>query len=191
MTWSKRFSWVGALALGGAAFLRPQPGQAQGFRAPAAGTLPPGYRSSTLPPRYGSSSLPPVPYYPLRDYHPVYPPPTEPSQEEYPMGPTLPPNNYEPPAPDNMAVITARVPRDAELRFDGVRMPATGPLRQFKTPPLKPGEHYAYTVEAHWKENGREITQSQRLPVSAGANVRLVFPLPSEPAAPAPAARQG
>ena len=176
MTWSKTISWVGALALGGAAFLWPQAGQAQRSLAPAAGTLPPGYRSSTLPPRYGSSTLPPVPYYNRYDYHqPSYYPPVPP-QEEYPPSPTL-PDNYEPPAPDNMAVITARVPKDADLRFDGVRMPATGPLRQFKTPPLKPGEHYAYTVEAHWKENGREVTQTQHLPVSAGANVRLVFPL--------------
>jgi len=86
MRWSKVLSWVGALALGGAAFLGPQAGQAQ-FRPPAAGTLPPGYRSSTLPPRYGSSSLPPVPYYPMRDYLPTYPPPTAPQQEEFPMGP--------------------------------------------------------------------------------------------------------
>jgi uncharacterized protein (TIGR03000 family) len=176
MKCSKVLSWVGALALGGAAFLWPQTGQAQGFRAPAAGTLPPGYRSSTLPPRYGSSSLPPVPSYPMRDYYPSYPPLTAPPQEAYPTGPTL-PENYEPPAPDNMAVITARVPNGAELTFDGVKMPATGPLRQFKTPPLKPGQQYAYTVEARWQENGHEVTQSQHLPVSAGANVRLAFPL--------------
>ena len=189
MTRSKVFSWVGALALGGAAFVWPQAGQAQRFRAPAAGTLPPGYRSGTLPPRYGSSTLPPVPYYPMRDYHPSYYPQTAPPQEEYPTEPML-PGNYEPPAPDNMAVITARVPRDAELTFDGVRMPATGPLRQFKTPPLKPGGDYAYTVEARWQENGHEVTQSRRLPVSAGANVRLVFPLPPG-AAPAAAAPNG
>jgi uncharacterized protein (TIGR03000 family) len=180
--WSKTISWLGALAVGGAAFLWPQAGQAQRFQAPAAGTLPPGYRSSTLPPRYGSSSLPPVPYYDMRDYHPVYPPLSAPPQEELPEeAPNVSPGQrrqgHEPPAPDNVAVITARVPTDAELRFDGLKMPATGPLRQFKTPPLKPGQRYAYTVEAHWKENGREVTQTQHLPVSAGANVRLFFPL--------------
>ena len=186
---SKVRSWVGALAVGGAAFLWPQTGQAQ-FRPPAAGTLPPGYRSSTLPPRYGSSSLPPVPYYNMRDYLPTYPPPPAPTQEEPPVAP-LPHERYEPPAPDNRAVITARVPQGAELRFDGVKMPATGPLRQFKTPPLKPGQRYAYTVEARWQENGREVTQSRRLPVSAGANVRLAFPLPPAPAARAAAAPNG
>jgi uncharacterized protein (TIGR03000 family) len=50
-------------------------------------------------------------------------------------------------------------------------------LRQFKTPPLEPGQRFAYAVVARWKENGREVTQSQHLPVSAGANVRLAFPL--------------
>jgi uncharacterized protein (TIGR03000 family) len=181
MMWQKAISWVGVLVLGGAAFLWPQTGQAQ-FRPPTAGTLPPGYRSSTLPPRYGSSTLPPVPHYDMRIYHPMYYPPTAPPQEERPevapsSSPGQRPQNYEPPAPDNMAVITAWVPTDAELRFNGVKTPATGALRQFKTPPLQPGQHYAYTVEARWQENGRAVTQTQRLPVSAGANVRLVFPL--------------
>src|SRR5438105_1242959 len=114
----KALSFVGALALGGAAFLWPQAGQAQRFRAPAAGTLPPGYRSSTLPPRYGSSTLPPVPYYDMRSYHPMYYTPTAPPQEVGPYeSPTAPPGprpqDYEPPAPGNIAVITARVPTDA------------------------------------------------------------------------------
>jgi uncharacterized protein (TIGR03000 family) len=183
MTWSKLLSWGGALALGGAAFLWPQAGQAQSFRAPAAGTL---------PPRYGSSSLPAVPYYGLRDFNPTYYPPTAPTQGDRPEVPLdAPPSpwpaHYEPPAPDNTAVITARVPAGAELRFNGVRMPATGAKRQFKTPPLKPGQRYAYTVEARWQENGREITQSQRLPVSAGEYVPLVFPLASAGGAKGPA----
>jgi uncharacterized protein (TIGR03000 family) len=193
----KALSLVGALAFGGTAFLWPQAGQAQ-FRAPAAGTLPPGYRSSTLPPRYGSSTLPPVPSYDLRNYRPMDYTPTAPPEEVQPYGPpSLPPGqrpeDYEPPAPDNMAVITARVPEGAELRFDGVKMPATGALRQFKTPALRPGQEYAYTVEARWQENGREVRQSQRLPVSAGANVRLVFPLASADGArvPTPLGRLG
>jgi uncharacterized protein (TIGR03000 family) len=190
----KSLSLVGMVVLGGAAFLWPGAGRAQ-FRPPAAGTLPPGYRSSTLPPRYGSSTLPPVPYYDMRGYHPMYYTPPAPPQEVRPNeaptapprevspneAPTAPPGpgpyNFEPPAPGNIAVITARVPRDAELRFDGVKTPGTGDERQFKTPPLRPGHHYGYTVEARWQENGRTVTQSRRLPVSAGANVRLVFPL--------------
>jgi uncharacterized protein (TIGR03000 family) len=177
----KALSLLGVLVLGGAAFLWPGAGRAQ-FRPPAAGTLPPGYRSSTLPPHYGSGTLPPVPHYDMPSYHPTYYTPTAPPQEARPNeAPTAPPgqgaHDFEPPAPDNFAVITATVPRDAELRFDGVKTPATGALRQFKTPRLERGQHYAYTVEARWQENGREVTQSRRLPVSAGASVRLVFPL--------------
>jgi uncharacterized protein (TIGR03000 family) len=179
----KALSLVGALALGGAAFFWPGAGRVQ-FRPPAAGTLPPGYRSSTLPPHYGSSTLPPVPYYDTRIYHPTYYTPTAPPEEVRPYEPPPAPpgqrpEDFEPPAPGNIAVITARVPGDAELRFDGVKTPATGAERQFKTPALQPGEHYAYTVEARWQENGREVTQSRQVPVSAGANVRLVFPLPT------------
>jgi uncharacterized protein (TIGR03000 family) len=126
---------------------------------------------------YYTPTTPPVEVRPeeVRPYEPPSAPP----------GPR--PLDYEPPAPDNIAVITARVPGDAELRFDGVKMPATGALRQFKTPPLRPGQRYAYKVEARWQENGREVTQSQRVPVSAGANVRLVFPLAAAGGAKGPA----
>jgi uncharacterized protein (TIGR03000 family) len=151
-----------------AALLLPGAGRAQ-FRPPSGSTLPPGYRSSTLPPRYGSSTLPPVPYYRI-PYHPQTFQPTAPPQEERPGEARKPEND--------IAVITAHVPKDAELRFDGVKATGTGPERQFKSPPLQPGLPYAYTVEARWTEGGRQVTQSRRLPVFAGAYVEVTFPLP-------------
>jgi uncharacterized protein (TIGR03000 family) len=159
-----------------AALLLPGAGRAQ-FRPPSGSTIPPGYRSGTLPPRYGSSTLPPVPYYRI-PYHPQTFQPTAPPEEERP-------GEARKPGGD-IAVITAHVPRDAELRFDGVKATGTGPERQFKSPPLQPGLPYAYTVEARWAEGGRLITQSRRLPVFAGANVEVTFPLPPPRLAPAP-----
>ncbi len=154
-------SFAAALLLSGA-------GQAQ-FRLPPAGTAPPGYRSSTLPPRYGSSTLPPVPSY-RTPYHTQTFEPTAPPQEERPGAARAPTRD--------VAVITAHVPKDAELRFDGFKATGTGTERQFKSPPLQPGLHYAYTVEARWTEGGRQVTQSRRLPVFAGAHVEVTFPLP-------------
>jgi uncharacterized protein (TIGR03000 family) len=151
-----------------AALLLPGVGRAQ-FRPPSGSTLPPGYRSSTLPPGYGSSTLPPVPRYGM-PYRPQTFQPTAPPEEERP-------GEARKPGSD-VAVITAHVPKDAELRFDGVKATGTGPERQFKSPPLQPGLHYAYTVEARWTEGGRQVTQSRRLPVFAGANVEVTFPLP-------------
>ena len=155
-----------------AALLLPGAGRAQ-FRLPAAGTAPPGYHSSTLPPRYGSSTLPPVPRYGMH-YRPQTFEPTAPPAVE---------GRDEAPGRDT-AVIKAHVPKDAELRFDGVPIKGAGEVRQFQSPPLQPGLRYAYTVEARWKEGGRQVTQSRRLPVFAGANVDVSFPLPPVAAPP-------
>jgi uncharacterized protein (TIGR03000 family) len=160
-------SCCGPLALA-AALLLPGTGRAQ-FRPPSGSTLPPGYRSSTLPPRYGSSTLPPVPSYRMpyhpQTFQPVAPPEEERRDEARTVG-------------RDTAVITAHVPKDAELRFDGVKVTGTGPVRQFQSPPLQPGLRYAYTVEARWTEGGRPVTQLRRLPVFAGSNVEVTFPLP-------------
>jgi uncharacterized protein (TIGR03000 family) len=164
---TKWLSRCGPLAFA-AALLLPGAGRAQ-FRPPSGSTLPPGYRSSTLPPRYGSSTLPPVPRYGM-PYHPQTFQPTAPPEEE---------GRDEARAPSrDTAVITAHVPKGAELRFDRVKVAGAGAVRQFKSPPLQPGLRYAYTVEARWQEGGREVTQSRRLPVFAGANVEVTFPLP-------------
>src|SRR5436853_515777 len=109
-------SGCGPLALA-VALLLPGAGRAQ-FRPPSGSTLPPGYRSSTLPPRYGSSTLPPVPYYRM-PYHPQTFQPTAPPEEERPGEPRKPTSA--------IAVITAHVPKGAELRFDGVKTTGTGP----------------------------------------------------------------
>jgi uncharacterized protein (TIGR03000 family) len=163
-------SCCGPLALA-AALLLPDVGRAQ-FRLPPSGTAPPGYRSSTLPPRYGSSTLPPMPRYGM-PYYPRIVQPTAPPEPE---------GREEAPMIDrDVAVITAHVPKDAELRFDRVKVTGTGAVRQFKSPPLQPGSRYAYTVEARWKEGGREVTQSRRVTVFAGANVEVTFPLPPVP----------
>jgi hypothetical protein len=125
---TKRLSRGGALALA-AALLLPGAGRAQ-FRPPSGSTLPPGYRSSTLPPRYGSGTLPPAPSY-RTPYHPRAFQPTAPPEEERP--------GAAPKLGNDIAVITAHVPKGAELRFDGFKATGAGPERQFKTPPLQPG----------------------------------------------------
>jgi uncharacterized protein (TIGR03000 family) len=103
---------------------------------------------------------------------PLYP-------DEYSYAPSVPPPGVGRDEGDAIAFITVKVPPDAEVRFDGYKTTTTGPVRRFETPLLKPRQPYTYTVEARWKENGREVTQKQDVPVAAGANVRLDFPLPS------------
>ena len=91
-----------------------------------------------------------------------------------------------PTLPDNMARLTVSVPADAHISVDGTPTTSTGPIRRFHSPPLTPGQHYTYNVEARWNENGHEVTQSQKVDVTAGAHPNVAFQLPRE-GAPHPA----
>ena len=74
------------------------------------------------------------------------------------------------------------VPAGARLWFDDAATTSTGAIRQFNSPPLTPGTRASYEVRARWTENGHEVTQTQRVEVTAGANVRVNFPVAPETA---------
>ena len=57
-------------------------------------------------------------------------------------------------------------------------------MRKFVSPPLEPGE-YTYELKARWKEDGREVVRTRRIPVSPGARRTVDFTQPeAEPIAP-------
>jgi uncharacterized protein (TIGR03000 family) len=74
--------------------------------------------------------------------------------------------------------VTVIVPADAEVSFDGTRTSQTGTRRSFKTPPLKPGSSFYYTVRARWTRDGKPIDQTRKVVVKAGASVRVDFTKP-------------
>ena len=78
---------------------------------------------------------------------------------------------------DNAALVTVRAPADADIWFNGIKTTSTGAVREYQSPPLTPGSRYAYEVRARWYENGHEVTQTQRVPITAGAHVRVSFPV--------------
>jgi uncharacterized protein (TIGR03000 family) len=78
------------------------------------------------------------------------------------------------------ARLTVRLPEDARLWFENIPTKSTGAVREFRSPPLPPGMQYAYTVRATWTDNGKEVTQTQHVGVTAGARVALDFPEKSE-----------
>jgi uncharacterized protein (TIGR03000 family) len=82
--------------------------------------------------------------------------------------------------PDATARITMMVPGNAEVWFNGVQTRATGSVREYQSPPLVPGDRYAYEIRARWNDNGREVTQTQRVQVTAGSRVQVNFPVPSK-----------
>jgi uncharacterized protein (TIGR03000 family) len=80
---------------------------------------------------------------------------------------------------DTSALLTVRVPANAEVWVEGVKTSSTGPLRRFQSPPLQPGQRYVYTVRAQWQENGQPVTDTHKVDVAAGANISVNFQYPA------------
>ncbi len=74
------------------------------------------------------------------------------------------------------ATVEIRVPADAAVWVDGYRTRQTGAVRTLSTPPLQPGETYAYDVRARWTENGAPVEQTQTVVVKPGERSRVTFP---------------
>jgi uncharacterized protein (TIGR03000 family) len=68
------------------------------------------------------------------------------------------------------------VPANAKVSFDGGATAQTGQHRLFVSPPLRPGNEYAYQVLVKWTQDGREVTQNRRITVHAGDVLNLTFP---------------
>jgi uncharacterized protein (TIGR03000 family) len=122
-----------------------------------------------------------VDYHPLMDYIPPAPPegePTEggPSQTRrafYPPGPLRPgrPSGGTAAAPQRArALLTVRVPADAELWFGDYKSKQTGAERTFQTPPLEAGAKYTYKVRMRWMEGGKPREITREIDVRAGEN---------------------
>jgi len=171
------------------------------------------YRSGFTPYRsfgYWTSYYGYVPYsygyYPsYYNYGPTYGYPSYPySGADYWLGsaadPTYSNSAYQPSSAPDSAVdnrvtadaaahVTVNLPADARIRFNGTAMAGAGSVRDFDTPPLASGRRFSYEVRASWNENGREVTQTQRVEVAAGARVNVTFPIPPTPTEEASALR--
>jgi uncharacterized protein (TIGR03000 family) len=199
------FSWVLPVVAAAAVLLTAAPGPAQyhGGGAPVGGYHPAyGYGSSArFHPEYGyrpgwnHGSTYPYPPYPFRNFSygsGAGSDVTSEAQLQFPDSYVPGTATYErqnPPYPsaaatleavaqlDPTAHIAMRVPANAEVWFEGDRTTSTGEYRTFRTPPLTPGRRYTYEVRARWEENGRPVTHTQKVPVTAGADVTIDFPV--------------
>jgi uncharacterized protein (TIGR03000 family) len=88
--------------------------------------------------------------------------------------------SFYPPAvqPDTTVHLTVTVPPGAQVWFDDAPTTSTGPVREFVSPRLTEGRQYTYRVRARWQENGKEVTQTQQVGVTAGSHVNVRFPVP-------------
>lgn len=75
----------------------------------------------------------------------------------------------------NLAEFTVQVPADAEVWIEGVKMSQRGPSRRFVSPTLAANVVYVYEIRAAWHENGKRVTDTQRITVRAGARATVAF----------------
>lgn len=68
------------------------------------------------------------------------------------------------------------VPENAEVWLDDVRTTSKGPVREFQSPAITPGERYTYEIRARWNDNGHQLTQTQKVNVTAGGHANVTFP---------------
>jgi uncharacterized protein (TIGR03000 family) len=126
----------------------------------------------------GSMMVAPSPsiYFPGA-YAPAYPYAAFSSTEGY-YTPSTGNYSYGAFAPQNdRANIRVILPRaDAKVWFSDSPTEQTGQIRQFVSPKLDPNKQdYTYEVKARWEENGKPVTRTQRVKVSANSTVSVDF----------------
>jgi uncharacterized protein (TIGR03000 family) len=83
----------------------------------------------------------------------------------------------------NTVALVAHLPPDAQFWIDDFKSKQKGEVRQYESPPLKPGVDYKYTVQVNWFEDGRLVSQARTIHVHAG-EVQCIDLVPYDSLAP-------
>jgi uncharacterized protein (TIGR03000 family) len=152
-------------------------------RSSCGGTVPwcaaqPHHRGKPCPPYpaffggwYYGIGVPAVPVW-----YPPEPGGTAAPTNQPPLG-DQPPTAFAPP-PDDLqetAWIDIRLPTDAELWVQGVKMDLAGPVRRIVSPRLQPDRSYVYTIRAVWRRNDQDFEHTARVLVRAGDRQGLLI----------------
>jgi uncharacterized protein (TIGR03000 family) len=81
----------------------------------------------------------------------------------------------QPPAGNQPVHMKFVVPADAQIWLNDALTTMQGPVRQFLSPPVKPGQSYIYTVRVRWQRYGQIIDQKRDIAVKAGDFVDVNF----------------
>ena len=73
------------------------------------------------------------------------------------------------------ATVVIRLPADARLFVDQQLLELTSAERTFVTPELPLGREYAYSFKIEYDRNGRTLSESQKVHVTAGKASTVVF----------------
>jgi uncharacterized protein (TIGR03000 family) len=73
------------------------------------------------------------------------------------------------------ARLVVEVPAEAKLYIDDQPMKTASPRRVFSTPALEPGQAYYYMVRVEVERDGKVQSETRRVIVRAGEEVRADF----------------
>lgn len=76
-----------------------------------------------------------------------------------------------PPLPNQhptRARLELRAPAGAEVFINDKKIEMGGPVRNFESPELKPGESYTFDVRLRWEENGKPVEEKRTLSMRGG-----------------------
>jgi uncharacterized protein (TIGR03000 family) len=76
--------------------------------------------------------------------------------------------------PSNQAQVEVKLPAGARLFVDGEAVPLDKG-NVFRTPALKPGRQYYYTMKAEAVRDGEKASRTERVTVAGGRTVRVDF----------------
>ncbi len=71
--------------------------------------------------------------------------------------------------------VSVRVPANAEVWFNGSKTTQTGARREFRSPPVPPGDGYGYEIRARWQSPNGTVDQTRTVRVRAGQHVIVDF----------------
>jgi len=79
------------------------------------------------------------------------------------------------PGAGSAALLSVKVPANAEIWLNDYKTQLSGPAREFISPPLSQDMAYRYHVRVRWTENGHEIVQERHVPVAPGTRTSVQF----------------
>jgi uncharacterized protein (TIGR03000 family) len=81
---------------------------------------------------------------------------------------------------DRSALITLKVPENAEVWFSGTKTHANGTSRDYITPELNPGQSYSYRVRIIWEKDGRMHDETRKITVNPGQHLTVDMKQPAK-----------
>ncbi len=90
------------------------------------------------------------------------------------------PGTKDSPRSEGPARIWLRVPRNAQVWFNGQSTTLTGRHRRFLSPTLLPGKSYSYSIRVRWMKEGKAVEEERNVEFRAGESVPIDFTRPDD-----------